>query len=131
MTEAMLAATLSTTTPLSLLEQYYGSVEKSVTSYWRSCPKAGGNAMSADIATTILHSTIPVDDRIGERDFIMVQRSPFIPVFEANTNSSFKINGPLPSKGDQYIAVVFVGYGSIMNQLSKALPGIMISRLTS
>ena len=49
MTEAMLAATLSTTAPLSLLEQYYGSVETCVTSYWRSCPKAGGNAMSADM----------------------------------------------------------------------------------
>ena len=82
--------------------------------------------MSADIATMILHSTISVDDRVGERNLIMVQRSPFILVFEANTNSSFKINGPLPSRGDQYIAVVFVGYDSIMNQLSKVLPGVMI-----
>ena len=71
MTEATLAAVLSNTTPLSLLEQYYGSVEKCVTSYWRSCPKAGGSAMSADIANTILHSTVPVDDRVGERDLIM------------------------------------------------------------
>ena len=82
--------------------------------------------MSADVANTILHSTVPVDDRVGERDLIMVQRSSFVPVFEVDTNASFKINGPLPSKGDQYIAVVFVGYGSIMNQLSKVLPGVKI-----
>ena len=62
--------------------------------------------MSADIANTILHSTVPVDDRVGERDLIMVQRSSFVPVFEVDTNASFKINGPLPSKGDQYVAVV-------------------------
>lgn len=46
--------------------------------------------------------------------------------FDQLCNADLSFNGKLPKKGDLYIAVVYVGYGSVVKPLSSILPAAKI-----
>jgi hypothetical protein len=147
----MFAAIISTTTPLNILSQFYSELSASLVTKSRRNLQKGGKAFACDSASTVLYGTITVSQpsaAIAEKplmvqrhfpcnetmfDLILVNREQWEPEFSIGNNAKtdietnvpvFKYNKPMP-KGRMYVAVVYNGFGSIIEPFKTVMPGVM------